>query len=154
MHFVELDVLSQAAEDKRRWCDADHKLNDCGTTLVEPPFPSAMILGPQWNLAKLFRDPCRNFGSTAKALGLAVAFGLLSAADAHEVIERPAMSAIGPKRTYRVAPHMSAIGGKADMAQMGLGVGSTRLAQVNTRSSTRLVGGSSVQLGAGVRRIE
>ena len=25
------------------------------------------------------------------------------------------MSAIGTKRTYRVAPHMSAIGGKADM---------------------------------------
>ena len=26
------------------------------------------------------------------------------------------MSAIGTKRTYRVAPHMSAFGGKADMA--------------------------------------
>ena len=25
------------------------------------------------------------------------------------------MSAIGTKRTYRVAPHMSALGGKADM---------------------------------------
>ena len=43
---------------------------------------------------------------------------------------------------------------KADMAQMGLGVGSARPAQANTRSSTCLVGGSSVQLGAGVRRIE
>ena len=27
------------------------------------------------------------------------------------------MSAIGTKRTYRVAPHMSAFGGKADMAR-------------------------------------
>jgi hypothetical protein len=64
------------------------------------------------------------------------------------------MSAIGPKQTSLVASHMSAFGGKADMAQMGLGVGSARPAQANTRSSTCLVGGSSVQLGAGVRRIE
>ena len=30
---------------------------------------------------------------------------------------RSAMSAIGTKRTSLVAPHMSAIGGKADMAR-------------------------------------
>src|SRR5262247_2320850 len=29
------------------------------------------------------------------------------------------MSAYGPKRTYLVAPHMSAFGGKADMADCG-----------------------------------
>src|SRR4029434_1452770 len=29
------------------------------------------------------------------------------------------MSAIGPKRTFRVAPHMSAFGGKADMTFCG-----------------------------------
>ena len=29
------------------------------------------------------------------------------------------MSAIGPKRTSLVAPHMSAFGGKADMAVLG-----------------------------------
>jgi hypothetical protein len=55
-----------------------------------------------------------------------------------------------PKADISICTAMSAFGGKADMAQMGLGVGSTRLPQVNTRSSTCLVGGSSVQLGAGV----
>jgi hypothetical protein len=29
------------------------------------------------------------------------------------------MSAIGTKRTYRVAPHMSVFGGKADMTYCG-----------------------------------
>ena len=32
------------------------------------------------------------------------------------------MSAFGPKRTYQVAPHMSAFGGKADMAPVGQNV--------------------------------
>jgi len=33
------------------------------------------------------------------------------------LLEGGLMSAIGTKRTYRVAPHMSAIGGKADIIQ-------------------------------------
>ena len=33
-----------------------------------------------------------------------------------------AMSAIGTKRTYRVAPHMSAFGGKADIYWMMPGI--------------------------------
>jgi hypothetical protein len=33
-----------------------------------------------------------------------------------------AMSAIGPKRTSLVAPHMSAFGGKADMTVCGANV--------------------------------
>src|SRR5262245_35132303 len=35
------------------------------------------------------------------------------------MVAKPAMSAIGPKRTSLVAPHISAFGGKADMAYCG-----------------------------------
>jgi hypothetical protein len=38
--------------------------------------------------------------------------------DNPRIVPRP-MSAIGPKRTSLVAPHMSALGGKADMACCG-----------------------------------
>src|SRR5262249_57782425 len=50
---------------------------------------------------------------TAKALALTVPEGLLNAAD--EGSNKAAMSAIGPKRTSLVAPHMSAFRGKADI---------------------------------------
>src|SRR5262245_22274952 len=49
----------------------------------------------------------------AKAIGLKISEAFLLRAD--EVIEGAAMSAIGPKRTSLVAPHMSAIGGKAGL---------------------------------------
>ena len=50
---------------------------------------------------------------TAKALGLTVLRPLLDRAD--EVIELASMSAIGTKRTWTSALHMSAFGGKAGM---------------------------------------
>ena len=51
---------------------------------------------------------------TAKALGVTVPPALLGRRRRGNRIKL-AMSAIGTKRTLRVAPHMSAIGGKADM---------------------------------------
>ena len=44
-------------------------------------------------------------------------FVILGADEVNE--QRLAMSAIGPKRTSLVAPHMSAFGGKADMTICG-----------------------------------
>ena len=41
---------------------------------------------------------------------------------AYLLLGGPAMSAIGTKRTCRVALHMSAIGGKADMTFCGANV--------------------------------
>ena len=35
------------------------------------------------------------------------------------VFSRAPMSAIGPKQTWAIAPHMSAFGGKADIDQPG-----------------------------------
>jgi len=35
------------------------------------------------------------------------------------VFSRAPMSAIGPKQTWAIAPHMSAFGGKADMTLCG-----------------------------------
>jgi len=56
---------------------------------------------------------------TAKALALTVPEGLLNAAD--EGSNKAAMSAIGPKRTSLVAPHMSAFRGKADIDESYFG---------------------------------
>ena len=42
-------------------------------------------------------------------------FGILYYGQASALTCLPIMSAIGTKRTYRVAPHMSAFGGRADM---------------------------------------
>jgi hypothetical protein len=50
------------------------------------------------------------------------------------------MSAIGPKRTSLVAPHMSAFGGKADMARKYLNI--RQRAKMGVRSSSRTTNAS------------